>query len=82
MEAIQTNQGKYAKAYLVPGGPGWKLRNFYLGGGLNQYLKHGEYVKLMDFEHFVALANTAVLKLVELLVGDMNGIMLRGLYMR
>ncbi len=58
MDAIQTNQGKYAKAYLVLGGPGWKLRKFYIEGGLNQYLKHDEYVKLMDLEHFAALANT------------------------
>jgi len=58
MESIQTNQGKFSKAYLVLGGPGWKLRNFYLSGGLSRYLEHDEYVKLMDLEHFVALANT------------------------
>src|SRR5215510_13078988 len=38
MDAIQTRQRKYAKAYLVLGGPGWKLRDFYVGGGLSQYL--------------------------------------------
>src|ERR1700732_5132329 len=36
-EALRT--GSYQRAYVVLGGNGWKLRNFYIGAGLNQHLK-------------------------------------------
>ena len=57
MEAIQTNSGKFQKAYLVLGGLGWKLREFYTGGGLSKYLQHDEYVDIVNLESFIALAN-------------------------
>ncbi|MDE0330345.1 MAG: hypothetical protein OXL41_00600 [Nitrospinae bacterium] len=54
-EAIQKENG--TKAYLVLGGAGWSLRDYYLGGGLNRHLVHADLVTLMDLENFVALAN-------------------------
>src|SRR5271166_37018 len=36
--ADAVRQGTFAKAYLVLGGEGWKLRSFFVGGGLKSYL--------------------------------------------
>ena len=47
----------YSKAYLVLGGNSWKLREFYVSGGLKEYLNHTETVSIVKFEDFVALAN-------------------------
>jgi PD-(D/E)XK nuclease superfamily domain len=49
--------GRFSKAYLVLGGEGWKLRNFYIGGGLEQHLIHAEKVEILTLERFVARAN-------------------------
>ena len=47
----------YAGAYLVLGGPGWTLRDFYIGGGLEKHLVHADKVKIVTLEDFVARAN-------------------------
>jgi DNA adenine methylase len=57
MDAVRNSSGKFKKAYLVLGGEGWSLRDFYVSGGLEQYLKHSELVKIATLEQFVALAN-------------------------
>lgn len=49
--------GAFAKAYLVLGGEGWKLRNFYTGGGLKSHLVHADKVDILTLEAFVARAN-------------------------
>ena len=49
--------GPYAKAYLVLGGEGWKLRSFYTGGGLKDQLVHADKVEILTLEGFVAKAN-------------------------
>ncbi len=54
-EAMQ--RGDYARAYLVLGGDGWRLREFYTGGGLDKHLTHPELVSIVTLERFVALAN-------------------------
>ena len=56
-EAIRTCDGEYDKAYLVLGGDGWTLRDFYVSGGLNDHLVHGELVHVMTLESFIAAAN-------------------------
>jgi len=48
---------KYQGAYLVLGGPGWTLRDFYTGGGLEKHLVHADKVKILTLEVFVAKAN-------------------------
>ena len=58
-EAIQKRAGN--KAYLVLGGAGWSLRDYYLGGGLDRHLVHADLVTLIDLENFVALANQSKL---------------------
>jgi len=51
------NCGACAKAYLVLGGDGWTLRDYYVGGGLATHLVHADKVKIVTLERFVALAN-------------------------
>ncbi|MCH8949102.1 MAG: hypothetical protein IIB87_01835 [Chloroflexi bacterium] len=54
-EAVQ--EGEFNKAYLVLGGDGWKLRDFYTSGGLARYLISADLVHIVTLERFVALAN-------------------------
>lgn len=49
--------GKFQAAYLVLGGTGWTLRDFYISGGLKDYIKQIDLVTILDLEHFVAKAN-------------------------
>lgn len=56
-EAIISAEGTYSGAYVVLGGGGWKLREFYIGGGLNRHLSYAEKVRVVSLEEFVALAN-------------------------
>lgn len=56
-EAVRTGEEKYHRAYLVLGGDGWSLRQFYLAGGLNAHLRHGNLVEFRSLEAFIALAN-------------------------
>jgi len=49
--------GGYEGAYLVLGGPGWSLREFYTGGELQKHLAHADLVKIVTLEDFVARAN-------------------------
>jgi len=60
-DAILSDPDHYTKAYLVLGGQGWKLRDFYIGGGLNQHLRHGDLVTILSLEDFVARANKGLL---------------------
>jgi hypothetical protein len=55
VEVLET--GKYDKAYLVLGGEGWKLRNFYTSGGLAKYIRNSEKVEIMTLESFIGRAN-------------------------
>jgi PD-(D/E)XK nuclease superfamily protein len=54
-EALKT--GSYQRAFIVLGGDGWKLRAFFAGGGLNEYLKGSGNVQILTLETFVARAN-------------------------
>ena len=49
--------GKYTKAFLVLGGEGWKLRNFYTTGGLDKHLVNSGRVEVTTLESFVGRAN-------------------------
>ncbi len=53
--------GDFSGAYLVLGGDGWSLRDFYTSGGLDEHLTHAELVKILTLEQFVALANKGAL---------------------
>ncbi len=53
--------GEYKRAYLVLGGPGWTLREFYVNGGLHPYINGSENVHIVTLETFVAQANQSKL---------------------
>lgn len=57
VEALLQSDGRYQKAYLVLGGEGWSLRDFYTNGGLEKHLEYGDRVDILTLEGFVAKAN-------------------------
>jgi hypothetical protein len=59
LEALDS--GNYGKAYLVLGGEGWTLRNFYVGDGLKKYLDYADTVEILTLESFVGRANAGKL---------------------
>src|SRR6266545_5469158 len=59
LEAVES--GPYHKAYLVLGGEGWTLRDFYTSKGLAKYLAYDKSVEIMTLEAFVARANSGKL---------------------
>jgi hypothetical protein len=60
-DAIQRSQGQFSNAYLVLGGAGWQLRDFYTGGGLTPFMRGCESVKILALENFLGLANSGKL---------------------
>ena len=59
IHALKT--GNYKTAYLVLGGNGWSIKNFYLKGGLKDYIPDSDKVHIVDLDSFVALANSGKL---------------------
>lgn len=49
--------GHADRAYLVLGGDGWSLRDYYTSGALSQHLVHASLVRVVTLEAFVRLAN-------------------------
>ena len=49
--------GEAARAYLVLGGDGWTLRDYFTSGALKDHLVHSAHVKVVTLEAFVRLAN-------------------------
>src|SRR5690606_3970952 len=60
-DAILADPRRYSRAYLVLGGQGWTLRDFYIGGGLSSHLRHSDLVTILTLEAFVARANKGLL---------------------
>jgi diketogulonate reductase-like aldo/keto reductase len=56
-ESLRSVPQLFNAAYLVLGGEGWTLREFYTGGGLEKYLKDADRVKVVTLESFIARAN-------------------------
>lgn len=56
-DAIASSQGKIVRGYVVLGGDGWSLREFYVAGGLDRFLRGCESVKVVSMETFVGVAN-------------------------
>ncbi len=48
--------GKFKKAYLVLGGTGWSLRDYYLSSAFRRHFLQASKVNLMTLEAFAALA--------------------------
>lgn len=53
--------GHADRAYLVLGGDGWTLRDYYTSGALADHLVHAKLVRVVTLEAFVRLANNGEL---------------------
>ena len=58
-EAVRARPGEFERAYLVLGGAGWRLRDFFVGGGLDPHLVHASLVRIRTLEQFIAESNRA-----------------------
>lgn len=52
---------KYARAYLILGGDGWTLRDYFQSGELAKYITGSNRVKIVTTDRFLALANKKAL---------------------
>jgi hypothetical protein len=59
--ADAVRQGHGQRAYLVLGGDGWTLRDYYTSGALSQHLVHAGLVRVVTLEAFVRMANSTLL---------------------
>ena len=55
--ADAVREGHGVRAYLVLGGDGWKLRDYYVSGALRDHLIHADKVRVVTLEAFVRMAN-------------------------
>lgn len=51
--------GAAARAYLVLGGDGWSLRDYFTSGALSEHLIHAALVQVVTLEAFIRMANGA-----------------------
>jgi len=49
------------RAFLVLGGDGWKLRDYFISGKLSDHLIHAALVKVVTLEAFIRIANNGKL---------------------
>jgi len=61
IKTIRDSNQEFDRAYIVLGGPGWSLRDYYASGDMYEYLPYREYVSIMTLEEFVAQANMGTL---------------------
>jgi hypothetical protein len=61
VQAALAEPQRYVRAYLVLGGPSWKLRDFFTEGGLVPFLRHEDRVSIVTLESFIAAANRGAL---------------------
>ena len=57
--AIAIRTDNYAKAFLVLGGEGWTLRDYFTSGALAEHLKDCDAVEIVTMENFIALASSS-----------------------
>jgi hypothetical protein len=59
IDAIKSSDHRFPYAYLILGGEGWtpKLKEFYLKGGLNQYINGYNLVRIVNSDQFLTLVN-------------------------
>src|SRR3954468_2845057 len=53
--------GHATRAYLVLGGDGWTLRDYFTSGKLSEHLIHSSLVRVVTLEAFIRIANNAQL---------------------
>ncbi len=58
-DAVTAGHG--ARAFLVLGGDGWKLRDYFTSGKLAEHLIHADLVTVVTLEAFIRIANNGKL---------------------
>jgi hypothetical protein len=58
-DAVRSGHGD--RAFLVLGGDGWSLRDYYTSGELREHLIHADKVNVVTLEAFIRVANTGKL---------------------
>ena len=58
-DAVRANHAD--RAYLVLGGDGWTLRDYYTSGKLDEHLVHASLVRVVTLEAFARIANNGEL---------------------
>lgn len=59
--ADSVRAGHAQRAYLVLGGDGWSLRDYYTSGAMADHLTHAALVTVVTLEAFIRLANNGQL---------------------
>lgn len=59
--ADAVRSGAAGRAYLVLGGDGWTLRNYFTSGAVTDHLIHASLVRVVTLEAFIRLANSSQL---------------------
>ena len=55
---MRSRQAMLSRAFLVLGGDGWKLRDYFTSGKLSEHLIHAALVRVVTLEAFIRLATT------------------------
>jgi hypothetical protein len=55
--SIKNSEGRFDRAYIVVGGGGWSLKEWYLSGALKEYLEYDGLVEIVSLDDFITLAN-------------------------
>lgn len=55
--SIKNSEGRFDRAYIVIGGGGWTLKEWYLSGALKEYLEYEDLVEIVSLDEFITLAN-------------------------
>lgn len=61
LKVLKEAGSSYERAYLVLGGPGWTLRGFFTSGEMEEFIAYRDFVKVVDLETFIMLANQGTL---------------------
>lgn len=59
--ADAVREGHASRAYLVLGGDGWKLRDYFTSGKMAAHLVHASLVRVVTLEAFIRIANNGQL---------------------
>lgn len=60
-KALKQSQPKYTKAYIVLGGEGWTLKDFYTSPNFLAHLNLSHPIQVLRTDQFIALANQKLL---------------------
>jgi len=60
-EELINHSDKYKAAYLVLGGNGWTLRDYYVSGNLDKHLRNSHLINILTLETFISKSNRGLL---------------------